>query len=147
MWRALICVQRRSLTCKCMCAQMGAISAHLMGWLRLVGSLKLQVSFAKEHYERDDILQKRPMKETIFAWYYMCAQMGADMCAETIPSMCTETITCMCAHMGVDMCAETIPYRDDHLYVCTDGRRHVCRDEHLHVCTDEHLCVCIEYII
>ena len=32
-----------------------------MGCLRLVGSLKLQVSFAKEPYNRDDILQKRPM--------------------------------------------------------------------------------------
>ena len=31
-----------------------------MGWLRLVGSLKLQV-FAKEPYKRDYILQKRPM--------------------------------------------------------------------------------------
>ena len=27
-------------------------------WLRLVGSLKLQVSFAKDPYKRDDILQK-----------------------------------------------------------------------------------------
>ena len=34
---------------------------HHMGWLRLVGSLKLQVSLAKEPYKRDDILQKRPM--------------------------------------------------------------------------------------
>jgi len=32
-----------------------------MGWLRLVGSLKLQVSFAKEPYKRDHILQKRPI--------------------------------------------------------------------------------------
>ena len=32
-----------------------------MGWLRLVGSLKLQVSFAKEPYKRDCILQKRPI--------------------------------------------------------------------------------------
>jgi len=32
---------------------------HDMGWLLLVGSLKLQVSFAKEPYKRDDILQKR----------------------------------------------------------------------------------------
>jgi len=30
-----------------------------MGWLRLVGSLKFKVSFAKEPYKRDDILQKR----------------------------------------------------------------------------------------
>ena len=32
-----------------------------MGWLWLVGSIKLYVSFAKEAYKRDDILQKRPM--------------------------------------------------------------------------------------
>jgi len=32
-----------------------------MGWLRLVGSLKSQVSFVKETYKRDDILQKRPI--------------------------------------------------------------------------------------
>ena len=30
-----------------------------MGWLRLVGSSKLQVSSAKEPYKRDYILQKR----------------------------------------------------------------------------------------
>ena len=34
-------------------------STHL-GWLRLVGSFKLQV-YAKEPYKRDDILQKRPI--------------------------------------------------------------------------------------
>jgi len=32
-----------------------------MAWLRLAGSLKLQVSFAKEPYKRDNILQKRPI--------------------------------------------------------------------------------------
>ena len=32
-----------------------------MGWLRLVSSLKFQVSFAKEPYTREDILQKRPV--------------------------------------------------------------------------------------
>jgi len=32
-----------------------------MGWLRLVGSLKLWVSFAKEPYKRDCVLQKRPI--------------------------------------------------------------------------------------
>jgi len=36
-------------------------SQFKMGWLRLVGSIKLQVSFAKEPYKRDDILQKRPV--------------------------------------------------------------------------------------
>jgi len=33
----------------------------VMGWLRLVGALKLYVSFAKEPYKRDYILQKRPV--------------------------------------------------------------------------------------
>jgi len=37
------------------------VGRYTMGWLRLVGSLKLEVSFAKEAYKRDDILQKRPM--------------------------------------------------------------------------------------
>ena len=32
-----------------------------MGWLRQVGSLKLYVTFAKEPYKRDYILQKRPI--------------------------------------------------------------------------------------
>ena len=30
---------------------------HDMGWLLLVGPMKLQVSFAKEPYKRDNILQ------------------------------------------------------------------------------------------
>ena len=33
----------------------------IVGWLWLVGSIKLQVSFAKEPYKRDYILQKRPI--------------------------------------------------------------------------------------
>ena len=32
-----------------------------MGWLGLVGSIKLQVSFAKEPHKTDCILQKRPV--------------------------------------------------------------------------------------
>jgi len=36
-----------------------------MGWLWLVGSIKLQVSFAKQPYKRDDILQKRPINSSI----------------------------------------------------------------------------------
>jgi len=32
-----------------------------IGWLMLVGSINLQVSFAKEPYERVYILQKRPV--------------------------------------------------------------------------------------
>jgi len=37
-----------------------------MGWLPLIGSLKSEVSFAKEPYKRDNILQKSHIKEIIF---------------------------------------------------------------------------------
>jgi len=36
-------------------------SGFAMGWLRLIGSIKSQVSFAKEPYKGDYILQKRPI--------------------------------------------------------------------------------------
>jgi len=37
----------------------GLYSFETMGWLWIVGSIKLYVSFEKETYKRDDILQKR----------------------------------------------------------------------------------------
>jgi len=41
-----------------------------MGWLRLIGSSKSQVSFAKEPYERDDIQQKRHMNlRSLLMWH------------------------------------------------------------------------------
>ena len=43
------------------CLQRGIHTGIHMGLLRLVGSLKLQVFFAKESHKRDDILQKRPI--------------------------------------------------------------------------------------
>ena len=43
-----------------MCRSRFSSSKLPMGWLHVVGFLKLQVSFAKEPYERDDFLQKRP---------------------------------------------------------------------------------------
>jgi len=38
---------------------------YVMGWLQLVGSIKLKVSFAKKPYKRDYILQKRPIIQSI----------------------------------------------------------------------------------
>jgi len=38
----------------------GKLTQNHMGCLQLVGSLKVQISFAKEPYERDYVLQKRP---------------------------------------------------------------------------------------
>jgi len=53
-----VCVNVRR--CVCVCVYVCALHT-LMGWLRSVGSLKLQVSFAKEPYKRDYFLQKRPI--------------------------------------------------------------------------------------
>jgi len=52
-----------------------------MRWLRLVGSIQLLVSFAKEPYKRDDILQKRPVIlsiRLIVATPYLDAQRLMD---------------------------------------------------------------------
>jgi len=53
-----------------------------MGWLRLVGSLKLWVSVAKEPNKRDHILQKRPIilrSLLIVATRYVAASIdGSD---------------------------------------------------------------------
>ena len=35
--------------------------SYAMGWLRFVGSIRFEVSFAKKPYKRDNILQKRPI--------------------------------------------------------------------------------------
>jgi len=46
-----------------------------LGWLRLVGSLKFQVSFAKEPYKRNYILRKRPIilrSLQVLATPYLC---------------------------------------------------------------------------
>jgi len=49
-----------------------------MGWLWFLGSMKLQVSFAKEPYKRANILQKRPIilsiLLTVATLYHECFQ-------------------------------------------------------------------------
>jgi len=57
-----MCVRVRVHTDVCVCEREHMSSAIIgMRWLRLVGSLKLKVSFAKELYKRVYILQKRPI--------------------------------------------------------------------------------------
>ena len=50
--------QTHTHMCACICSMLHICS---MRWLRLVGSLKLYVSFAKESYRRDYILQYKPL--------------------------------------------------------------------------------------
>jgi len=58
---------------------------HDMEWLWLVGSIKLSVSFAKEPYKRDYILQKRPMILSILLtvatpYVYVHIYTDVDVC-------------------------------------------------------------------
>jgi len=54
-----VCVRERAREREGECVFYHCQSARDTGWLRLVGSLKLYVSFAKEPYKRDYILQER----------------------------------------------------------------------------------------
>ena len=88
-----------------------------MGWLRLVGSLKTWVSFAKEPYKRDHILQKSQifLRSLLIiatpyvsfflsfslshidmwdSWWFILTYMQF-----IITYMCTHAYICICAHM------------------------------------------------
>ena len=72
-----------------------------MGWLRLIGSLKLQGSFAKELYSRDCFLQKRPIilrSLLIVATQYRHIQSVTTTPATHTTDSHTPCIYCRCAH-------------------------------------------------
>jgi len=66
-----------------------------MGWLRLVGSLKIQVSFSKEPYKRDYILQKRPIFLRSLLIIYVCVPCCSS--CNTI-YICVCVCVCVCTH-------------------------------------------------
>jgi len=70
-----------------------------MGWLRLVGSIKLYVSGAKEPCRRDNILQKRPIMLSI-----LLTEDTPCLSRDTVllppPTVCV----CMCVHVCVCVC-------------------------------------------
>ena len=73
-----------------------------MGWLRLVGSIKLKVSFAKEPYKRDDILQKRPMISSILHRSHPI--FVSCVCERTCVGVCGCACVCVCVCVCVDVC-------------------------------------------
>jgi len=117
-----------------------------MGWLRLVGSLKLQVSFAKEAYKRDDILQKRPIilrshpiyiyMRWIRSWYTRHAWMLCECCVNAAwIAVCRDT--CMSVpHIWMSHVAnkEESHIQMSHIYPWGTSRRHHCMC-YLFVCT------------
>ena len=66
-----------------------------VGWLWLVGTIKLQVSFAKEPYKRDDILQKSPKIWSILlivATPYICV----SWCPYILRARVANIFVCVC---------------------------------------------------
>jgi len=84
-----------------------------MGWLQLEGSSKLQVSCAKEPYNRDDILQKRPIilrSLLIVATPYLQQQSHG---------ICICTYICMYIRISVYMYTCICPVARPSLYTYT----------------------------
>jgi len=71
-------ILRGHVVCESARASSGVLD---MGWLRLVGCLKSYVSFAKEPYKRDYILQKRPI---ILRRLLIVATSYSHICSEII---------------------------------------------------------------
>jgi len=112
--------------------------ASAMGWLRLVGSLKSLVSFAKEPYKRDDILQKRPI---ILRNLLIVATPYPDLvaCVYIYVSVCLCTRECGCMGMWVRYVTHVdVPC---HMYESNNGIKvssHVRR-----MLTPKCVCICV----
>jgi len=135
-----MCVWVHVYACVCVCVCMHS-GRHLsrMKWLRSVGFLKLQVSFAKEPYARDDILQKRPitLRHTRVCgcecgWillhnphHFICIHVYIHMYT------CTHVYLHMYASIHVRVCACVCVYRPEssknvHRYLLYDVYNFIC---------------------
>jgi len=81
-----------------------------MGWLRLVGSLKLYVSFAKEPYKRDYILQKRPIILRRHAYFGIVAPQPVVIVAIHIIFMVATQLSPTLLHSKRDFCCTVSPF-------------------------------------
>jgi len=107
-----------------------------MGWLRLVRSIKSWVSFAKEPYKKDCILQKRPIflrslltVATLYLWHesfyiHVCAMMHSYVWHDLF----------ICIRWLIHMCA----WHDS--FICMLWLIHMCDMTHSYVWHDWHAC-------
>jgi len=98
--RVCVCVCVRVCVCVCVCVcihrpSSNSTSACTMGWLRLVGSLKLQVSFVEYHLFYRALWQKRPI---------ILRSLLVDVCSHYPHCrchMCICTYIHVCVHLNM----------------------------------------------
>ena len=96
---------------------------HDTGWIRLVGSLKLHISFAKEPYKKDDILQQRPLEYEVQPWdsNRICIMKNAGcLCVPTAQSMVPAVCICVSVYNTYDLSQNRPAYvkRDLYCWYC-----------------------------
>jgi len=94
-----------------------------MGRLRLVGALKLWVSFAKEPYERDDILQKRPI--ILMSLLIVATPYGFASGCGFLYSYSSLLSVCVCVCVCVRVCVWCVCVRYVWVCVCVAFSIHI----------------------
>jgi len=131
-----------------------------MGWLRLVGSLKLWVSFVKEPYKRDYVLQKRPIilrsliiVATPYVYPHTCVSKYIHVYAYIYIGMiyiyvniwwisCTHTFICICVHIRICTYTHTHINIQIHLSIDLHMRIHWNVPVIFHCSACTFVCVC-----
>ena len=97
-----------------------------MRWLRFVGSLKFQVSFAKEPYTRDNILQKRPI-----IWWSLLIEPPHMRISAFQPWECDLMFTVLMSHV-TRMNESCLTYAYVMCHMCVSHAAHVNSTHHTH---------------
>ena len=100
----------RVLQCVCSVLQCVAVCCT-MGWLRLGGSLRLWVSFAKEPYKIDCILQNRPTitrSPLMVVTPYVTASCSVLQCVAVCCSVLQFAAACCSASQSVALCYSVV---------------------------------------
>jgi len=120
----------------CICCIQRAHKGPLsIGWQRLVGSLKLQVSLAKESYKRDDFLPRRPviLRSLLIVatpYAYMPHLAHID---RALSDMCARDMTCVYI-----LYHKATKLQDMNTCVCIFGRAMRIIPMSLETCTCKH---------
>ena len=127
---------------------------RVMGWLRLVGSLKLQVSFAEYSLFYRALLQNRPVilrgllivatpydMTHPYVWHasFLCVTCLIHMCDMTHPYVWHDSFTCVTWH--IDMCDMNRPNVWHDSIICVTWIIHMCDMTHSYVWHDSFTCV------